>query len=97
MEETINTCAWYDPSCGLAWFRDELQAFALWLWDSLLAGIASLFEAIPVPDFMLNVTTYTLPSTVAWAVSPFQIDIGLSIIVSAYIARFILRRIPIIG
>jgi len=38
-----------------------------------------------------------LPTSVSWAASAFQLDVGLGIIVSAYISRFILRRIPIIG
>jgi len=92
-----NTCSWYDPSCALAWIRDELQALGLWIWDSLLSGIAATYESIPIPDFMLNVSSHTIPSGVAWAVSPFQLDIGLAIIVGAYLARFILRRIPLIG
>lgn len=77
--------------------RDELQAFGVWLWDGILSGLASLFEAFPVPDFLQNVGTHTIPSSVSWAASAFQLDVGLAIIVSAYTARFILRRIPGIG
>ncbi len=97
MDETINSCEWYDPSCALAWIRDELQAVGVWMWNSVLSGAASVLEAIPVPDFMQNVGSHTLPSSVSWAASAFQLDVGLGIIVSAYVARFILRRIPIIG
>jgi hypothetical protein len=97
MEPAVNSCKWYDPSCSLAWLRDEFQAFGVWLWDSILSGFASVFESIPVPDFLLNVQSYNLPSGVSWAASAFQLDVGLAIVVSAYVARFILRRIPIIG
>ena len=98
MEETTeNTCSWYDPSCALGWIRDELQQFWVWLWDSLLSGIATTFEAIPVPEFLQNVDAHEIPSGVAWAASALQLDVGIAIIVSAYTARFILRRIPIIG
>lgn len=97
MSESANNCSWYDPSCALAWVRDELQAFGVWIWDSILSGIASTFEAIPVPDFLNSVGTHVIPSGVAWAAEAFQLDIGLTVIVSAYIARFILRRIPVIG
>lgn len=96
-ETTENVCSWYDPSCALAWLRDELQAFGLWIWDSILSGLVSTFEAIPAPDFMQNVGTHSIPSGVAWAASAFQLDVGLAIIVSAYTARFILRRIPVVG
>jgi hypothetical protein len=96
-EPTENTCSWYDPSCTLTWLRDEFQAFGIWIWDSLLSGVATTFEAIPVPDFMQNIGAHTIPPGVSWAASAFQLDVGLGIIVSAYTARFILRRLPIIG
>lgn len=90
-------CSWYDPSCALSWLKDEFQAFALWLWDSLISSFAFLLEAFPVPDFLINLPSYSMPSGVAWAVAPFQIEYGLLIIVGAYTARFVLRRIPVIG
>ncbi|VUD46411.1 hypothetical protein TDB9533_00818 [Thalassocella blandensis] len=98
MSEPIqNTCSWYDPSCALTWLSDELKALGLWLWESLLNGAAAVFEVLPVPDFMLDAGTIQIPPGVAWAAEPFQLEYGLTIIVSAYIGRFILRRIPIIG
>lgn len=92
-----NTCSWYDPSCALEWLRDEFQAIGVWIVDSLLSAIAGAFESIPPPDFMADVGQYTLPPSVSWAISVFQVDAGIGIIVSAYTARFILKRIPIIG
>ncbi len=97
MNENENTCAWFDPSCSLAWIRDELQAFGLWLWESVLNGLATTFEALPIPDFMSDVGTYSIPPGVSWAAESLQIDLGLAIVVSAYTARFILRRVPVIG
>jgi len=96
MDES-NTCSWYDPSCALSWIKDELQAFGLWIYDSILSGLAALFELMPAPEFMMNLTPHSIPSGVAWAVAPFQLEYGIGIIVSAYIARFVLRRIPGIG
>lgn len=95
MEE--NTCGWYDPGCALAWVRDELQAFSLWLWGEILSGMASVFESFPVPDFLMNIGVHTMPDSVSWAASAFHLEMGLAVIVSAYTARFILRRIPVIG
>jgi hypothetical protein len=92
-----NTCSWYDPSCALQWLQDELQSLSVWLYDAIMSGIASIYEAIPAPDFLLNANTLSIPSGVSWVVSMFQLDVGVSIVVSAYIARFILRRIPVIG
>ena len=92
-----NTCSFYDPSCSLEWLRDEFQSFSIWLFDSLLNAIALLFESIPVPDFFSQATTYTIPPSVSWAATAFNLPAGIAIIVTAYTARFILRRIPIIG
>lgn len=93
----MSECKWYEVGCHMAWLRDELHAFALWCYDSILNGLAVTVEAIPVPDFLLGVTTQALPSGVAFFVNALELPVGLSIIVSAYIARFILRRIPLIG
>lgn len=95
MNET--TCNWYDPSCSLEWVRDELQAFGVWILDSTLSATAGVFESIPAPEFLANIEYYSIPPGVSWAASAFQLDVGAGIIVSAYIARFILRRIPFIG
>jgi len=92
-----NTCEWYDPSCALDWIGEELQSFSLWVWDGVLDGGVSLLEAIPVPDFLTNIGTQTLPAGLSWAASAFELNIGMTIVVSAYTARFILRRIPVIG
>lgn len=92
-----NSCSWYDPSCALKWIQDELKAFFYWLYDCLMMGFAAVVESIPVPDFLSSNNSYVLSSTVSWFLEPFNVPYGVSIIVSAYIARFILRRIPFIG
>ena len=92
-----NECSWYDPSCALKWLSDELKAIWLYIYDALLSGLAALFESIPVPDFLANIQSYTLPPAVAWAAESFNLEYGLGVIVAAYVARFIVRRIPIIG
>lgn len=92
-----NECKWYDPACGLKWLADEIKAIFLWLYDAILAGVAVVIESIPVPSFLVDVPTYTLPSGLAWAADSLNIVFGVSVTVLAYTARFILRRIPLIG
>lgn len=92
-----NQCSWYDPSCALKWLADELKAIWLWIYDGFMSGLASLFEAIPAPDFLANMQSYTLPPTLAWAADALNLTYGVGVIVTAYTARFILRRIPAIG
>ncbi len=38
-----------------------------------------------------------IPSEVAYLLSFFKIDVGIKLMFSAYLARFILRRIPFVG
>lgn len=92
-----NQCSWYDPSCALTWFSGELKSLGLWFYDSLLSGFAVIVEAIPMPDFLINLQPYALPQSIAWAAESMNLTYGLTVIVSAYTARFILRRIPFIG
>lgn len=89
-------CDWYDVGCGLSWFSDELKLLFLWAYDSLLTGFVTVIDLIPAPDF-LTVGTVSLPPTVAYYAEAFKIREGIGIVVTAYTARFILRRIPGIG
>jgi hypothetical protein len=92
-----NECSWYDPSCSLKWLSDEFKALMLWFYDALLSGFAVVIEAIPLPDFLTNIPSFVLPSSVAWASDALNLTYGITVIVGAYVARFILRRIPFIG
>lgn len=93
----MQECKWYDVSCWMSWVRDELHAFSLWVYEAILSGLATAVEAFPVPDFLMGVNTQALPSGLAFFVDALDLPAGLTIIVSAYIARFVLRRIPFIG
>lgn len=92
-----NQCAWYDPSCGLAWIGNEIKQIFLWVYDAILSSFAKILEMLPVPAFLQNMQPFTIPSTVAWAAEALNLQFGLTVIVAAYTARFILRRIPVIG
>lgn len=91
------SCEWYDVSCFAGWLKDEFKAFFIWLYDCLLSGLAKIIELLPVPDFLANMHSFVMTPWVSWFIQPFEIQYGLTVIVSAYVARFILRRIPGIG
>jgi hypothetical protein len=92
-------CKIYDIGCWLDWVFEELRLFFVWVFDSIMDGAATLFESLPAPDFLTNAGSLnaSLGSDVLFYLTLFQAHYGLGIIVSAYLARFILRRIPIIG
>jgi hypothetical protein len=94
---TPPTCSFYDVPCGASWLVVQLETFGTWLYQLFLSGAASLVEIIPVPLFLQDIETITIPTGVAFFVEPFQLEYGIGIMVSAYVARFILRRIPFIG
>jgi len=90
-------CKWYDISCISIWWVEEIKALSLYIFNSILSGFASVVEAIPVPEFLLNIGNFTLPNSILFYVNLFELPVGIGIIVAAYTARFVLRRIPLIG
>lgn len=90
-------CKFYDISCIAHWSVDEIKALFLNFFHSILGAFASVFESIPIPDFLLNVGSFSLPVSVLFWTDLFQVPLGLSIIVPTYILRFIIRRLPVVG
>jgi hypothetical protein len=91
------SCAFYDVPCGANWLVIQLESFFIWVWQSTLDLSASFVELIPVPDFLINISPVSIPSGVIFMLEPFALQSGITIMVSAYIARFLVRRLPIIG
>lgn len=56
---------------------------------STLVLFVALIPIIPVPQFLLNMPSYVMPSQIMYFLTPFQFDLGLTIILSAYSFRFI--------
>lgn len=83
----------------LTWIKD----FFVWLgnaiYSSLMDGLASALEAIPQPGFVHDAASYfaQIPTGVIYFFSFFAIPEGFAMIITALIARFLLRRIPFIG
>lgn len=67
------------------------------IWQKIVAAMAELVHAIPVPEWLTNVGVYEIPPLVSWALNGINISAGVAIIASAYVIRFTIRRIPIIG
>lgn len=71
---------------GLLYFivLDFVPTLISWVGaDSLLNNVFAMFNSIP--------------SGVGYFLSAFNLGFGLKIIISAYITRFLIRRIPVIG
>lgn len=76
-----------------------LMNLPAWVFSKLAEGIVSFFESIPVPDFFATAANAfgSVPSEVVYFAETFQIGTGVTMVLGAYLLRFILRRIPFIG
>lgn len=88
-----------------------LNDFAQWLLDLLLwvprqvfsaivAAFAALLNAIPVPDFVADLGpafTSLFAGTTGYFLDLMQLPYGIGVVSSAYVLRFLIRRIPVIG
>lgn len=84
---------------AVQWAFTLLLKVPLHLWVLLLGGLQDAVNAIPVPGFFSDASHYVagLPSGVAYFSSGFQIPYGLGVITTAWLLRWVLRRIPFIG
>lgn len=90
-------CSNFDIGCYFNYAIEEIKSLFLYFAELILSSFAYLIENIPVPDFLLNTSNFNLPSDLLFYTTLFQLPAGIAIVVSAYTARFILRRIPLIG
>ena len=89
---------------------DLLTNFANWLIDALLwvpkevykwlvNGLSAVLSAIPVPSWVsgLDSAFSSIPDGVLYFLSAFNFGYGVTVIMSAYALRFVIRRLPVIG
>lgn len=76
---------------------DTITAWFVSIYESVVLGISDMFASIPAPDFLSNMESIVLPASVGFFAAPFQFPFGLSIVVSAYTIRFLIRRLPFVG
>jgi len=94
---TPQECDWFDYTCGAQYLANEIELKILGLFMKLLNGLATLFESIPVPDFVAKIPTYQLPEFFLYLTDILQVYEGCQIVMGAYLIRFIIRRLPFIG
>lgn len=81
------------------WLQEYLLYVPKWCWQHLLEALQALVNAIPVPDAFGGFSSAigNVPPGVVWFLDLVQFKFGVGVIGAAYLARFILRRIPLIG
>lgn len=90
---------WDFISDALAWLYDAFLWIPRKLWELILDGLATLLEAIPVPSFMSNLESFAggIDPGIAYFAEPLMISTGVTFVLLAYVIRFVIRRIPVIG
>lgn len=82
-------------------FREVIIKFvvfgALFALIGLVVPYAVGFLGSNVSTDGLNGAFTSLPSGIWWFLDIFRLDFGLPLVISAFIARFLIRRLPVIG
>ncbi|EQB0423092.1 DUF2523 family protein [Pseudomonas aeruginosa] len=81
------------------YFWELLTTFPQFVFHELVSGIVKFFQWLPVPEFFTQAGNafQAIPPSVVYFANAFQIGPGVTMVLGAYLLRFILRRIPIIG
>lgn len=76
-----------------------LQEILTKLWQWIVDGAVALLSAIPVPEWLSEVGDLwaSLPDPVLFFMQSLALPEGMAIIGVAYVTRFIIRRLPIVG
>jgi len=81
------------------WLIDLLLYVPRLLFAALMNALAELLTAIPVPSWLDSAGSafLNLSAGVMYWLEWFQLGTGISIVLSAYGLRFLIRRLPFIG
>ena len=84
-------------------FLNKIRDFFIWLFDytldAIFNGIIAILSYIPVPEFIADMSSNAnaINGMASYYLGVFKVGTGVSIILSAYLIRFIIRRLPFIG
>lgn len=84
---------------ALGWIVDFFEWAVTRFFVMLFDAIVAVLSFIPVPDWLtqLESSAVSIDPGVLYFLQPMAIDTGLAWIVSAYLLRFCIRRLPVIG
>jgi hypothetical protein len=84
---------------AFTWLLDLLIYIPKKAFEGMMGAFAGVIAAIPAPDFVTNLPALfaAIPEPMRWGFGVAQVGAGLTMVGSAYLLRFIIRRIPFIG
>lgn len=92
----MQECKAYEVFCWLGWLVDEIRLIFVGIYTAILDSLSALLASIPSPEFLMTPMP-TMPASILFFSDLFMIPYGLSAMVSAYLLRFLIRRLPVIG
>ncbi|MCR9089895.1 MAG: hypothetical protein NXI11_00900 [Proteobacteria bacterium] len=101
--EKVQECGLLDIPCHLNAVLQWIVDVVLWIprkwFELVMNGLAAVVEAIPVPDAFAEIHTAAagLASGTVWIFDIFAVAEGFAICMAALVARFFLRRVPLVG
>lgn len=75
------------------WIASAIVSVIVMVVDEFRAATFELANAIPVPAFIQNISTQGLPDNTLYFMQLFQIDYGLSVVISAMLLKIVYRKI----
>lgn len=83
----------------IAWVVDFFQWIMVKAAVLIFDAIIAVLSAIPVPDWLTGISGNigSLSSGVLYFVAPFEFGTGMAWVISAYLLRFLIRRLPVVG
>lgn len=82
-----------------SWLLDVLLWVPRKVYGLLLEGLATVIEAIPVGGIAdaLSGGWGGVGDGVLWALGLVRLDVGIPLVASAYLTRWVIRRLPLVG
>lgn len=92
-------CTGLNLACWLNSLLDAIGRMFFYLLELIVNGLILVIDLMPIPfdsNDIVNVVNQ-LPPEIFWAFDIFDVGTGVSIVMSAYVIRFIIRRLPVVG
>jgi hypothetical protein len=81
------------------WLISLVQWAFEWVWQEILGALVTVLSAIPVPGWLSDAPNVlaNIPSGVVFILGILQFQAGVTIMIGAWLLRFLIKRLPIIG
>ncbi|WP_082335976.1 DUF2523 family protein [Pseudomonas syringae] len=76
-------------------FIDMLLNMLDWIWSAFIG----LLDTLPIASTVTQASSLfsAIPASVWYFMNVFQIPLGITFVLSGYLIRFLIRRLPIVG